>query len=373
MRLVSATVVFAALLIIATVLGASHEPFFEEGTAAETNMDRLCKIVEVINIEDQEVRALCAEHRRSQGRDFCVKGCDPASLCGFPAIDQCSSGSRRCDVTHEFVGPHISSFNDHLPRFFLVKHAFCVRLHVGVAMEWDVRTDPALVDVMLAFPKSIMLPHVDDAFHELRNYWSIDTSSAKTTIPFANPPARPEFLWGIGLKATPPVPIKNPAFAIYETSSSVDGNRTWRETTGDEIQEMVERDMEERRPASPDKMVFTFFKRFESGETAKNGFHEYKLQNVNGNRVLETYVCGTLDVPKAAPVSLLVSAVVDMRGGGAVTEVREVVYYTGFYKITRKILDVRPKFGTAHGFADFRYFLGSIDPESCKKLLLGEE
>lgn len=367
MRLASATAAFVALLILATVLGASHEPFEGGGAPTETNLDRLCRIVEVINVDNQDVSDLCAEHRRAGGRDFCVKGCDPVSLCGFPAIDQCSTGSKRCDVTHEFVGPHISSYNDHLPRFFLVKHAFCVRLEVGVAMRWFVRVDPALVNVMLAFPKSIMLPHVDDAFHDLAGYWSLDTAEEKQTIMFAEDPGRPSFLWGSGLKASPPVPVKNPAFAIYETSASVDGERTWRETTGDEFDEMVERDMNERRPASPDKMVFTFFKRFEeSGETASNGFHEYQLRN----GVLETCLLPEITVG-SAPVSLLVSAVVDMKGGGVVLEVREAVYYAGVYKITRKILQTPPPFRTNNVFQGFRYFLGSIDPESCKKLLLG--
>ena len=365
MRLACATTVFLAILVLAAFIGSSHEDFYEEGAAAETNMDRLCKIVDVIHIENADVARLCAQHKMAQGRDFCVKGCDPASLCGLPAVAQCVSGSKRCDVTHEFVGPHISSFNDHLPRFFVVKHGFCVRLHVGIAMQWSTRVDAGVVDVMLAFPKSIMLPQVDEHFHELSKYWTLDTSMENFDIPFAESPERPEFLWGQGLKR-PANPVKNPAFAIYETSTGVDGNRTWRETSVDEIEEMVNRDMRERRPASPDRMVFTFFKRFENGETAKNGFHEYKLEN----NVFQTYLLPDITLP-AAPVSLVVSATVDMKNGGSVVEVREIVFCAGVYKLARKILDSPPVFRQNYEFDGFRYFLGSLDPDSCKKLVSG--
>ena len=372
MRLLATIIAFAVVLVVATMIGSQREPFEE----TETNLDRLCGVVGIINVDDPEIKDMCRRHLNKGGRDYCVKGCDPTSLCKFPVLDQCLSGSRDCNITHAYVGPHLSSFNDNLPRFYAVKHGFCLRFEVGTR-PWRARADPGVLDVMMAFPKAVALPHVDQGYLDLSNYWKIDSSEVSFDFPFASSPDVPVEL---SMKTVEnPLPIKYPAFAIYETSTDVDGNNTWREVSEEGIHEMIERDGKERRPASPDRMSFTFFKRFAGpGDNLGSArphdlvvsFHTYKVDGGD----LKSFLMGDVEVGDS-PVTLLVCVIVNMKEGGKVEEVREIAYSSGTYRICRKVPSNDTFFYSELGEkptgAD-RYFLGSLDPESCKDLLQGE-
>ena len=375
------TIPLAALLLVvalaAALAGSRVEAYGSDADAEVTALDRLCEVVNSINVDDDDVEEMCAKHLDRKGADFCVKGCDPASLCGMPALVQCASGTRTCDVTHMYVGPHLSSFNDKLPRFFLIKHGFCLRIHTDVIAAWTARVDRALLEVMLAFPKSFVIPEVGGGMHGVCSHWCLDTSTSTFQVPFENPPALPASL---GYTGGPSIPAKTPAFAVYETSTTVDGARRWREVDLEEDWTdtktgLIPRDIRERRPASPDKMVFAIFKRFPGGadETAYSGVHNY-VYNEN-QQTLSTLASGTLELGKG-PVSLLSSVVVDMKEGGKVLEVREVVYNAGVYRLGYKVPDglqfpTQYSIDTEEKLAD-RYFLGAIDPLSCMEMLEGE-
>lgn len=368
----------AALLVaaaLAAALAGSRAEAFGEATAS-TALDRLCEVVGVINVDDEEVTRLCAKHRERLGADFCVKGCDPASLCRFPALEQCASGSRNCDVTHLYVGPHISSFNDLLPRFFLVKHGFCLGIDTNNLAPWTARVDRALLEVMLAFPKAFVFPQIGAGMHAANEHWCLDTSRPSFQVPLSVPPQVPAFL---AYNDRDAIPVKTPAFAVYETSTSVDGARKWREVDleqdlTDDKTGLIMRDIRERRPASPDKMVFAIFRRFagDSNGTANCGVHKYDYDSAA--KTLETFGSGVLQLGEG-PVSLLSSVVVDMKDGGKVLEVREVVYNAGVYRLVYKVPSLSQCFGLeacSHTPAADRYFLGALDPVSCMEMLEGE-
>jgi len=368
-------VLLVAAALAAALAGSRAEAF---GEATATALDRLCEVVGVINVDDEEVTRLCAMHRARLGADFCVKGCDPASLCRFPALEQCASGSRNCDVTHLYVGPHISSFNDHLPRFFLVKHGFCLGIDTNKLDPWTARVDRPLLEVMLAFPKAFVFPQLDGGgdMHATCDHWVLDTSNPSFQVPFYSPPQAPAFL---AYNDKDAIPVKTPAFAVYETSTSVDGARTWREVNlaqdlTDEKTGLIMRDIRERRPASPDKMVFAIFKRFagDLDDNADCGVHNYKYDSAA--KTIVTFGCGTLPMGEG-PVSILSSVVVDMKGGGRVLQVREVVYNAGVYRVVYRVPSLNQYFGSeasSHTPNADRYFLGALDPVSCMEMLEGE-
>lgn len=370
MRLFLPIAVVAAVALLSAAAGSVREPF----GGPETSMDRLCGVLNVINVPD-DVREKCRAHVRNKGRDYCVKGCDPQSLCKFPVLEHCSVVNSNCDVTHSYIGPHLSSFNDHLPRFFLVKHGFCVHLVVGPLAAWTARADPAVLDVMMAFPKSILLPAVDPVFRDLAPHWVFDSAARDFAIPFHSPPDRPAFLAGDTVKSVErAIPVRSPAFVVYETSTSVAGRATWRETDADEVRELITRDIRERRPASPNRMVFSFFAAMADPgpgadpAVADNGVHRYTLA---GGK-LATFGAGEVDVGTEGPVCVLSSLVVNMQENGLVEEVREIVYHAGFFKLYRKVPDSRPLFGSAlidYEPVGVRFFLGALDPDSCKRLI----
>ena len=373
MRLVLPMAVLLVVALAAALAGSRVEAF---GDANVTALDRLCEVVGVINVDDETVKALCQKHRERLGADFCVKGCDPASLCRIPALEQCASGSRNCDVTHLYVGPHISSFNNLLPRFFLVKHGFCLGIDTNNLIPWTARVDRALLEVMLAFPKAFVVPQLDGAMHAVKDHWLLDTSGPSFQVPFSGPPQLPAFL---AYNDKDAIPVRTPAFAVYETSTSVDGSRTWREVhlqqdLTDEKTGLIMRDIRERRPASPDKMVFAIFRRFAGdvdGE-ANCGVHKYVY--TSGNKILSTFGMGDMQLGEG-PVSLLSSVVVDMKHRGKVLEVREIVYNAGVYRLVYKVPTQNQCFGLeacSNTLDADRYFLGALDPVSCMEMLEGE-
>lgn len=330
----------------------------------DTKLDRLCDMISTINVDDS-VRRKCTEHTGNQAPDYCVKGCDPVSLCKYPAFEHCATQAKNCDVTHTYVGPHISAYHDDLPRFFLFKEGFCF-LFEAAKIEWPyVRTTTALRDVMMCFPASIAAPYIHKDFRDLTDIWTFNTSDKSFRIPYKDVPSRPPFLTLYELGN--PNPVRTPGFAVYHTSTNIDGNTTHKEVVRNDVLELMQRDVLKRRPYSPKRMFLTFFQKFADNTGAHNGYHMYRL---SGGK-FTTSISGDIDVG-SVPVSLVSSLEIDMENGGFVLEEREIVFYAGIFVVSRKLVPASEKRILSHtSVNDFRYFLGSIDAGTCTRLLQG--
>lgn len=359
-RVVAISLLGAVCLAVAAVSGGRSGEAFED-----TQLDRLCKVVRGLDLTES-VAAACQAHLANAAQDTCLDGCDPVSLCGQPAFAECSRGARLCDVTHLWVGPHLSVYNEDLPRFFRVKVGFCLHVHVGTA-EWPVvRVDPVLRDTLMRFPESLRLPWLGSEDLALQAAWSVTTQDRFARLPVADVPPRPASLTRI--EADRPRPARMPAFALVQTSRKPGESSTVRALALEDAVAMLRRDSVDRRPASPDRMVATFVCVLRDGLSAHNGHDGYALTG----GALVSAVAGDLRVgaPADGVVRVLTSLVVELADGGFVSEVREVISFGGHFRVSckrvaasaRRLLDP----GAIAGCA---CFLGAPDAEGAHAIL----
>jgi hypothetical protein len=340
----------------------------------DTKLDRLCDLVFAHNliVNDSEIEKTCENSKTNKEPEYCVTGCDPVSMCKQPAFSLCTVNtidSGKCDITHKYVGSHMSSFHEDLPSYYLIKEGFCLDFLNGEQFPY-VRKRTNLRDVLMRFPESIAAPFVYQGFRQLSDSWTYNTSGELYfTLPFQEPLVnRPAFL----INKHNNLEIKTPAMAIYTSSSTIHGESTHRQVTKDYLLNLQRRDILKRRPYSPNKIVISFYTILSQGsENIKNdgvlkyeiNGDELKINSQNGTEAIEGIKnLGTTQV------GIISSFVVDMVKN-LILEIRHIFYYGGKYEIKfNRISDVYCSESLEDVINFESIYLGNLNPVYCTQL-----
>lgn len=331
----------------------------------DTKMDRLCRAIS--NLKNftisQEVKERCLKHSHSKSLDYCIDGCDPGTLCGYPAFNQCRSLSSNCDITHVYVGPNFSVMNDNLPRIYFIKKGFCNVISV-TDQEWPVFfTTPQFTEIMMCFPISITSTTINDIDYELTDAWTYKSTNRKYKVPLKEIPPRSDKLARLGVERSSPA--KGAGFASFHSSQQPGhADTSFKMTEGDFVK-FIKLHTEDRLDRSPNQLFVTFFANLQNNSEANNGYHNYKL----GGGTLLSSVSG--DIPTSSNnVSLLVTLKLNMLQGGVVEEQREIVKHGNEIQINFKKTPASEKrMLQKEDIASFSYILGIPGLKKIKALL----
>jgi hypothetical protein len=342
----------------------------------DTKLDRLCDLVFAHNliVNDSEIEQKCENARLDKEPEYCVTGCDPVSMCRQPAFSLCTMNtidSGKCDITHNYIGSHMSSFHEDLPSYYLIKEGFCLEFLNGEQFPY-VRKRTNLRDVLMRFPESIAVPFVYQGFRRLSDNWSYNTSGELYfTLPFKEPLIhRPDFL----INKHNSLEIKTPAMAIYTSSSTTHGESTHRQVSKDYIKNLHIRDILKRRPYSPNKIVITFYTELSQGiQNVKNdGVFKYEVGDNELKILTQTGTNSAIEGIKnlgTTQVGIISSFVIDMTNN-TILENRHIFYYGGKYEIKfNRNIGIYCNENSGDDINFDNIYLGTLNPTYCASLL----